>query len=87
MIRVIDLNDDGLTLQQVIDSVKSPEGAILRQKGKVIARLEPADELDLDDDAWSHAPEQITRGQAARERFGQGQAVPHDQVKRELGIQ
>ncbi len=66
MVRVIDLDKGGLTAEQVHDSIQSPEGAILREGGRVIARLEPADEIDLDDETWAHDPEQVTRGAAAR---------------------
>ena len=85
MIRVIDLDEGGLTKQQVLDSIRSPEGAILRRDGKVIARLEPADEIDLEDDQWAHAPEQVARGEAARRRFQERASVSHDDVKRQLG--
>ena len=81
---MIDLNEGGLTTQQVLDLVRLPEGAILRREGKVIARLEPADEIDLDDDQWAHAPEQIARGEAARRRFEEGRSLSHEDVKREL---
>ncbi len=84
MIRVIDLNDEGLTTQQVLDSIQSPEGAILRQGGRVIARLERADEIDLEDEQWAHAPEQVARGDAARKRFEQGQSLAHEDVKRQI---
>jgi hypothetical protein len=86
MLPVIDLNDSGLTLQQVLDSVSRPTGAILRRGGRVIARIEPADDIDLEDEAWAHAPEQVARGQAARERFARGEGIPHEQLKRELGL-
>ncbi len=89
MIRVIDLNEKGLTAEQVHDSIRSPEGAILREGGRVIARIEPADETDLDDEKWAHAPEQVARGTAARQRFEKGQSCTHEdlteQLKRESG--
>jgi len=85
MIRVIDLDEDGLTTQQVLDSLQSCEGAILRQKGRVIARIEPADETDFEDETWAHAPAQVARGEEARRRFQQGQSLSHEDLKRELG--
>ena len=84
MVRVIDLNEGGLTAEQVRDSIQSPEGAILREKGRVIARIEPADEIDLDDELWAHDPEQVARGAAARQRFEQGQSYVHEDLKQQL---
>lgn len=86
MVMVIDLDDEGLSLQQVIQSLKRPTGVLLRRKGTVIARLEPADELDLDDEIWARAPKQLARGRAARKRFEQGLGIPHEEVKRRLGL-
>ena len=86
MIRIIDLDDSGLTTEQVLESVQSADGAILRRSGQVVARLEPADNDDLEDELWARAPEQIQRGQEARERFRRGESIPHDQVRRELGL-
>src|SRR5512139_512030 len=74
MIRVIDLSENGLTAEQVRDSIQSPGGAIVREAGRVIARIEPADETDLDNELWAHDPGQIARGAAARQRFEQGQS-------------
>ena len=84
MIRVIDLSEEGLTAEQVRDSIQSPEGAIVREGGRVIARIEPADETDLDDETWAHDPEQVTRGTAARQRFEQGQSCAHEDLKKQL---
>jgi hypothetical protein len=84
MIRVIDLNEKGLTAEQVRDSVQSPEGAILREGGRVIARIEPADEIDLDDEMWAHGPEQVARGAAARQRFEKGESITHENLKQQL---
>ena len=86
MVTVIDLEDDGLTLREVIQSIKQPAGVFLRRKGTVIARLEPVDELDLDDEIWAHAPKQIARGRAARRRFDQGLGIPLEEVRRRLGL-
>jgi hypothetical protein len=84
MIRVIDLSEKGLTAEQVRDSIQSPEGAIVREAGRVIARIEPADETDLDDETWAHEPEQIARGAAARERFERGESVAHEDLEQQL---
>ena len=84
MIRVIDLNEGGLTAEQVRDSIQSPQGAILRKGGRVIARIEPADEIDLDDEIWAHDPQQVARGAAARQRFEQGKTCAHEDLKEEL---
>ena len=84
MIRIVDLGDGGLSAQEVLNSIASPEGVILRRDGRVIARLEPADELDLDDEVWSHAPEQVERGKAARRRFETGASISHEEVKRQV---
>jgi hypothetical protein len=84
MVRVIDLDERGLTAEQVVESVRACEGAILRRAGKVIARIEPADEIDLDDELWARAPEQIARGEAARQRFESGTSVSHGQLKRAI---
>lgn len=86
MIRVIDLDEHGLTMQQVLESIGSPEGAVLRRDGQVIARLEAADEIDLEDEIWARAPEQVARGQAARQRLHGGETLSHDEIKRELGL-
>jgi hypothetical protein len=89
MVRVIDLSEKGLTAEQVHDSIRSPEGAIVRESGRVIARIEPADETDLEDEMWAHEPEQVARGAAARQRFEKGQSCAHEdltqQLKRESG--
>jgi hypothetical protein len=50
----------------------------------VIARIEPADETDLDDEMWAHHPEQVARGTTARQRFERGQSIPHETLKRQL---
>jgi hypothetical protein len=84
MVRVIDLNEGGLTAKQVRDVIQSPEGAILRENGQVIARIEPADEIDLDDEIWAHDSEQVARGAAARQRFEQGQSRAHEDLKKQL---
>lgn len=84
MIRVIDLSEEGLTAKQVHDSIRSPEGAILREGGRVIARIEPADETDLDDEKWAHEPEQVARGAAARQRFEKGESITHESLKQQL---
>jgi hypothetical protein len=84
MVRVIDLDKGGLTAEQVHDSLQSPEGAILREGGRVIARLEPADEIDLEDELWAHDPAQAVRGADARQRFEQGQSCAHEDLKQQL---
>ncbi|HSW46559.1 MAG TPA: hypothetical protein VLM89_13410 [Phycisphaerae bacterium] len=84
MVRVIDLKEGGLTAEQVRDSIQSPDGAILREGGRVIARIQPADEIDLDDEIWAHDAEQVARGAAARQRFEQGQSCAHDDLKEQL---
>ncbi len=85
MIRVSDLDKGRLTAEQVHDSIQLPEGAILREGGRVVARREPADEVDLEDEWWAHDPEQVIRGVAARHRFKQGQFLAHEDVKQRLG--
>lgn len=47
----------------------------------------PADELDLADELWARAPEQIERGRKAREEFERGETIPEEQVRRELGLE
>ena len=84
MVRVIDLDEGGLTAEQLHDSIRSPEGALLREEGRVIARLEPADEIDLEDEIWAHDPEQVARGTAARQRLEQGESLAHEDVKQQL---
>ncbi len=84
MIRVIDLTEGGLTAEQVHDSIQSAEGAILCEGGRVIARIEPADEIDLEDEIWAHDPRQVARGAAARQRFEQGQSCDHEDLKRQM---
>ncbi len=86
MIRMIDLEDAGLTIEQVRNAVNDPAGAALRVNGHVIARLEPADDLDVESEDWARQPEQVARGDAARQRLANGQARTHDQVMRELGL-
>ena len=86
MVSVIDIDDEELSLRQLIQSVKRSSGVFLRRKGTVIARLEPADELDLEDDAWARAPQQVARGRAARKRFEEGRGIPLEEVKRRLGL-
>ena len=81
MVKIVDLGDEGLTVQQLLDLANVSAGVILRRGGAVIARLEPADELDLEDELWAHAPEQVARGKAARARAAGGQAIDHDEVK------
>jgi len=78
------MEDTGLTTEQVLQSVRSPAGAILRHHGRVIARIEPADEIDLEDELWMRQPEQIARGEEAREEFRQGKTRPHEEVWREI---
>lgn len=84
MIIVIDVNESGLTPEQVLESVRNPEGAILRREGKVIGRIEPADEIDLEDEVWVHATEQVERGLAARRRSEAGESISHDKLKQQL---
>ena len=84
MVRVIDIDENGLTAEQVVSSVTAPDGAILRRNGRVIARLEPADQIDLDDETWAHTPEQVARGNAARKRFEGGRSTSHNQLKQDL---
>ncbi len=84
VVTVIDLDDAGLTLQQVLDSGRWPNGAILRSGGRVVARLEKADELDLEDEVWAHQPEQVARGERARARLANNEGMAHDEVKRQL---
>ena len=84
MVRVIDIDDSGLSVSDVLESIRSPDGAILRRGGRVIAQLFAADETDLEDEKWAHAPEQLARGDAARERRGKRQTQSHDDVKRDL---
>ena len=84
MVRVIDLDENGLSVDQVIDSIRSSEGALLRRDGRVIARLQAADDIDLDDELWAHEPEQLARGDAARQRLRRGESTAHDEVKRQL---
>lgn len=86
MIRIIDLDDEGLSLQQVLECIETPAGAVLRRKGHVIARLEPADDVDIEDLKWAERPEQARRGQEARERFARGEGTSHDELRKELGL-
>ena len=44
MVKIIDLSDDGLTLEQLLESARWPAGVLLRRDGAVVARLESADD-------------------------------------------
>lgn len=86
MARIIDIDENGLTPEQVMDCVTGSGGAMIRRDGHIVAKIEPADDVDLDDDAWAHAAEQVVRGDAARDRYGRGEVVSHDELKRRLGL-
>ncbi len=86
MIPVIDLDAKGLTPTQIMRLVRRGGGALLRSGGRVIGRISPADDLDLEDEVWAHQPEQVARGAAARRRFAAGKGVSHAEVKRRLGL-
>ncbi len=86
MIPVIDLDAKGLTPTQILRLAKRPNGVLLRKGGRVIGRISPADDLDLADEVWAHAPKQVARGAAARRRFAAGKGVSHAEVRRNLGI-
>ena len=66
MIKIIELDENGLSPRQLMDSLDSPEGAMLRQNGHIIARIKPAEDADLEDELWTRQPEQIERMAAAR---------------------
>jgi len=68
MVRVIDLDTAPWTVDELFDAVQRGPIAILRRAGKVVVRLDAADEIDLDDELGSQAPEQLKRGMAARAR-------------------
>lgn len=86
MRRVIELDDAGLTLKQVLRSLATPRGAILRRGGRVVGRIAAIDEVDLEDEAWVRKPRQIERFAAARRRFEEGLGVPLEAVERRLGL-
>lgn len=87
MIKIIDIDDSGLSTEQLLESVSCPEGAIVRRGGRVVARIEPADDEDLEEELWLRQPEQVERGQQARDEYKRGETIPHEQVCRELGIE
>ena len=84
--KVIDIPESGLSAQQLLESIQSPDGVILRHNGRVIARLQPADDIDLEDEIWARQPEQIERGRRAREEYRKGETISHEQLCAELGI-
>lgn len=84
MVRIIDLDDRGLTTAQILEFLQLPGGAVLRQHGRVIGRLDTMDHIDLEDELWAHQPEQVARGQAARARFDRDEGLPHDELKHRM---
>ena len=86
MRRVIELDETGLTLKQVLRSLSAPRGVVLRRDGRVVGRIEAIDETDLADEAWLRQPRQVERFAAARRRFEQGMGIPLDAVERQLGL-
>ncbi len=86
MVQVIDLDVKGLTRAEIIRLAKRTLGVVLRAGGRPIGRLLPADDLDLEDEAWAQEPAQVRRGAAARRRRSSGHGVSHAAVKRRLGI-
>lgn len=86
MTKTIDIDERRLSLQQTVHLLSGSSQVLLRKNGHVIARLEPADDIDAGDEAWAHAPAQVRRGLKARMRCRQHDGIPHAEVKKELGL-
>lgn len=84
MVRIIDVSDDGLSPEQLSESLRSPDTIFLRRNGQVVARLDAADQIDVDDEVWAHQPEQVERGRRGMDEYARRATTAHDQVKREI---
>lgn len=84
--KIVDLGETRTSLSSLVE-VAENEDVLLTRNGHALARLEKFTDEDWDDWAFEHDPQEIARGQAARERLRKGEGKTLQEVAGELGVE
>ena len=81
--RVIDIRDQELTVDDLVSAV-ADEDVVLMRNGHALARVERLDDDGWDDWLFEHSPEAI-RAAERRKAGKRGERVSIEQLRKELG--
>ncbi len=84
MVRILDLDANNLSLDEVVASLTGDDEVYLSRGGHIVARIDAADDDDLESELWAQQPEQIQQGIEARKEQAEGRTIDLPSLRRKL---